>query len=72
MTDDEWREQIMEKAEHLYCVLRSDPLRVPILEPKNIEYYPDKIAGNFGYKFWCGLVEELQIMKPETSSSKSR
>lgn len=65
MDRQQYEAALMDRARHLYCVLMMDPLRVPLLEPKNKEHYPAQMRSPTQVEFWTELVYELQIIKPE-------
>jgi len=65
VTETEYKEALRDRAEHLYCVLMMDPLKVPLLNPNNADVYPSEISSEIQMDFWLTLTEELQIIKPE-------
>lgn len=65
MTEAEYREALIQKARELYTCMIEDPLQVPLIRPENAEYYPKQFKNSDHALHWIGIVEELQIVKPD-------
>jgi hypothetical protein len=62
MTQDEYEQALREKAKALYRHLMGDPFKVPLLDPRNRDIYPEEIIQEQHLQFWLETVESLQVI----------